>query len=45
VLAALSGELSRRFLEEVKRPVTTFGVDQGQWQAATSGWASAAASP
>ena len=34
VLAALSGELSRRFLEGVKRPVTTFGVDQGEWQAA-----------
>ena len=33
VLAALSGELSRRFLEGVKRPVTTFGVDQGEWQA------------
>ena len=33
VLAALSGELSRRFLEGMKRPVTTFGVDQGQWQA------------
>jgi len=33
VLAALSGELSRRFLEETKRPVTTFGVDQGEWQA------------
>jgi UDP-N-acetylmuramate: L-alanyl-gamma-D-glutamyl-meso-diaminopimelate ligase len=34
VLAALSGELSRRFLEAVKRPVMTFGVDQGEWQAA-----------
>ena len=33
VLAALSGELSRRFLEGVKRPVTTFGVDEGEWQA------------
>jgi UDP-N-acetylmuramate: L-alanyl-gamma-D-glutamyl-meso-diaminopimelate ligase len=33
VLAAVSGELSRRFLEGVKRPVTTFGVDQGEWQA------------
>ena len=33
VLAAVSGELSRRFLEETKRPVTTFGVEQGEWQA------------
>ena len=33
VLAAVSGELSRRFLEDTKRPVTTFGVDQGEWQA------------
>ncbi len=32
LLAAISGELSRGFLETVKRPVTTFGVGQGEWQ-------------
>ena len=33
VLAATSGELSRQFLEGVKRPVVTFGVKDGDWQA------------
>ena len=33
ILAAVSGELSRGFLESVKRPVVTFGVNEGEWQA------------
>ena len=33
VVAAVSGELSKRFLAGVKRKVTTFGVDEGDWRA------------
>jgi len=33
ILAAVSGELSRGFLESVKRPVVTFGAKEGEWQA------------
>jgi UDP-N-acetylmuramate: L-alanyl-gamma-D-glutamyl-meso-diaminopimelate ligase len=33
VVAAVSGELSKRFLAGVERAVTTFGVGEGDWRA------------
>lgn len=38
VLASTSGELSGRFLASVKRPVTTYGVSQGDWQVRDIAW-------
>ena len=33
IVAAISGELSERFLAEVKRDVVTFGLTRGDWRA------------
>ncbi len=38
VFASLSGELSARFLAQVTRPIVTYGIDQGHWQAAEIVW-------
>lgn len=38
VLAATSGELSARFLASLKRPVITYGVSEGEWQARDIVW-------
>ena len=38
VVAATSGELSRNFLASVSRPVTTFGVETGDWRAERIEW-------
>ncbi len=38
VLASTSGELSARFLASVKRPVITYGIENGDWQVRDIAW-------
>lgn len=38
VLASTSGELSGRFLSSVKRPVITYGIENGDWQVRDIVW-------
>ena len=38
VLASTSGELSPRFLASLTRPVTTYGIQTGDWQASDIAW-------
>ena len=38
ILASTGGELSGRFLASVKRPLITYGISQGDWQAADIIW-------
>ncbi len=38
VVAATSGELSRKFLDALERPVISFGIEAGDWRAAEIEW-------
>ena len=38
ILASTGGDLSAQFLASVNRPLTTYGVDNGEWQVANIVW-------
>jgi UDP-N-acetylmuramate: L-alanyl-gamma-D-glutamyl-meso-diaminopimelate ligase len=38
ILASTGGELSERFLASLERPLTTYGIEKGEWQAGDIQW-------